>query len=116
MRGFNIFLVILSVAFSCTAQNNKTENNLETANERFISFGDKIGLNNTQTTTEIEERYQNMGTADTLQTTFTAKVKEVCKVKGFWMKLEMANREEAMVSFKDYGFLCLRMSMERKSS
>ena len=104
MKGFNIFLVILSVAFSCTAQTNQSQNHLDSTNEQFMSFGDKIDLDNTQTTAEITERYQNMKTVDTLQTKFTAKVKEVCKVKGCWMKLELVNGEEVMVRFKGYGF------------
>jgi len=48
--------------------------------------------------------YNNMTASDTLQTKFTATVKEVCKAKGCWMKLDMENGEEVMVRFKDYGF------------
>ncbi|MFT5738534.1 MAG: hypothetical protein ACI9SG_002890, partial [Maribacter sp.] len=46
-------------------------------------------------------------------TKFFAKVKEVCKAKGCWMKLELANGEEAMVKFKDYGFF-MPMDIEGK--
>ncbi|WP_281542667.1 DUF4920 domain-containing protein [Maribacter aestuarii] len=104
MKGFNIFLVILAVVFSCNAQTNQSENKLKTANEPLISFGDKIDSNNILTTDEVLERYQGMAATDTLQTKFTARVKEVCKVKGCWMILELTNGEEAMVRFKDYGF------------
>lgn len=104
MRGFNIFIVILSVAFSCAAQNEQTETRIEKANEEFMSYGDKINLDNTNTATEMLEGYQNLGTADTLRTKFTAKVKEVCKAKGCWMKLVLTNEEEVMVRFEDYGF------------
>jgi hypothetical protein len=104
MKGFNIFLVILSVVFSCNAQTNQSENKSKTPNGQFMSFGDQIDLDGTRTTNEMLERYQSMAATDTLQTKFAARVKEVCKVKGCWMRLELTNGEEAMVRFKDYSF------------
>ncbi|WKN33587.1 DUF4920 domain-containing protein [Porifericola rhodea] len=35
---------------------------------------------------------------------FTAKVNEVCQVKGCWMTLDLENGDEVRVRFKDYGF------------
>lgn len=104
MKGFNIFVVIFIASFSCTAQTAQRENDSNTRGEKMISFGDKIDLSNTLTTAEMLERYAGMGVSDTVTTKFTARVKEVCKVKGCWMKLELANGEESMVRFKDYGF------------
>ncbi|MDF9801216.1 hypothetical protein OKW21_006479 [Catalinimonas alkaloidigena] len=34
----------------------------------------------------------------------SAKVNDVCQVKGCWMTLDLENGEEVMVRFKDYGF------------
>lgn len=105
MKGFNIVFVILSIVFSCKGQSTEQKNNAEKTNQyKMISFGDKIDSENTQTTAQISERYHSMKVADTLKTKFIAKVKEVCKAKGCWMTLELADGEEAMVRFKDYGF------------
>ncbi|MGB3152562.1 MAG: DUF4920 domain-containing protein [Maribacter sp.] len=104
MKGFNSFIVLVFAVFSCASQTNEPENNSEISRESLISFGDKINFKNAQTTKEMFGDYKRMRASDTLQTKFTARVKEVCKVKGCWMKLELANGEESMVRFKNYGF------------
>lgn len=38
------------------------------------------------------------------QVKFTAKVNEVCQMKGCWMTLDLENGEEVRVRFKDYEF------------
>ncbi len=98
MKGFNILLVVLFVSFSSVGQDSQgNENGLK-------SYGAAITQENTKEAKHMLDAYHTMTAADTLQTKFTARVKEVCKVKGCWMKLDMANGEEVMVRFKDYGF------------
>lgn len=48
--------------------------------------------------------YEALQESDTLQTGFTARVTEVCQAKGCWMRLELADGQQVMVRFKDYGF------------
>ncbi|WP_340063751.1 DUF4920 domain-containing protein [Ascidiimonas aurantiaca] len=45
-----------------------------------------------------------MEIGDSINVQFTAKVNDVCKAKGCWMKLDLGKGEEMMVKFKDYGF------------
>ncbi len=104
MKGFNIFLVILFTAFTCRAQISQSENRAKSDSEVLVSFGDRISIEGAVSTNEMLQRYESMKVSDTLQTKFTATVKEVCKAKGCWMTLVLPNGEESMVRFKDYGF------------
>jgi len=98
MKGFNILLVVLVISFSAMGQNAiETKNNVK-------SYGALIAAENAKDANKMLNVYNNMTASDTLQTKFTATVKEVCKAKGCWMKLDMENGEEVMVRFKDYGF------------
>jgi len=38
------------------------------------------------------------------QVKFTAKVNDVCQMKGCWMTLDLENGDQVMVRFKDYEF------------
>ncbi len=111
MKSFNILLVVFAMVLSCKGQN--TEKNQESPQDIVRSFGEKIEADDAKNTKKMLAVYNAMNQNDTLQTKFVAKVKEVCKAKGCWMKLELANGEEAMVKFKDYGFF-MPMDIEGK--
>lgn len=102
MKGFNILLVIIAMVLSCKGQDSAEKAKAEV--ENFQSFGEKIEAAKSFDSKKMLATYAVMKETDTLKTKFTAKVKEVCKSKGCWMKLELENGEEAMVKFKDYGF------------
>jgi hypothetical protein len=111
MKGFNILLVIFTMVLSCKGQNSTEETKVEKI--KFQSFGEKIEATKAFDSKKMLAEYTTMNEADTLKTKFTATVKEVCKSKGCWMKLELENGEEAMVRFKDYGFF-MPMDIEGK--
>ncbi len=102
MKGFNILLVIFAMVLSCKGQNSK--NVSENEKKALQAFGEKIEATDAKDSKKMFAQYSVMNEADTVQTKFIAKVKEVCKAKGCWMKLELEDGEEAMVRFKDYGF------------
>lgn len=105
MRGFNILVVFLVLISSCKAQETRHEVVAKAQNAKELaSFGDKILADRSISSLEMMQKYDGMAVADTLQTKFTAVVKEVCQAKGCWMKVELDGGEEAMVRFKDYGF------------
>lgn len=52
----------------------------------------------------IKSISNQLNSQDTIQTQLTGKIKEVCQVKGCWMKVALENNEEVFVRFKDYGF------------
>lgn len=105
MKGFNILVVFLVLISSCKGQETKQEVVVKAQNAKELaSFGDKILADASISSLKMMQMYDGMAVADTLQTKFTAVVKEVCQAKGCWMKVELDGGEEAMVKFKDYGF------------
>jgi hypothetical protein len=111
MKSFNIILVVFAMVLSCKGQNR--DKNQNSAQNILRSFGEKIEAVDAKNTKKMLADYNAMSQNDTLQTKFIAKVKEVCKAKGCWMKLALAHGEEAMVKFKDYGFF-MPMDIEGK--
>lgn len=69
-----------------------------------VEFGDGVKASQHTAALEMEELYRGLQANDTLETSFEAKVTEVCQVKGCWMKLDLGEDRTVMVKFKDYGF------------
>lgn len=101
MKRINILLLFFFVFAIATAQNTKKE---EFKDAVMTSFGEQIDNKGTINTKKMSENYAAMAVADTTQIKFTAKVIDVCKAKGCWMKLELEDGQETMVRFKNYGF------------
>lgn len=101
-----ILLILLLTVFTFACKNNsKTEEaNQESQEIAYASFGDKIEAVGAISASEMAERYKSLNVGDTLTTKVSAKINEVCQMKGCWMKLDLGNDEEVMVRFKDYGF------------
>ncbi|WP_396635186.1 DUF4920 domain-containing protein [Maribacter sp. R86514] len=97
MKGFNILLVFLFGFFTCLAQQDAEKNASEFYGEEFkiTSLSDK---------NEVMAQFASLPVSDSLNIQFKTKVKEVCKVKGCWMIVELPEGEQAMVRFKDYSF------------
>lgn len=66
--------------------------------------GAPLSQKNVLNTQAAAEMYKKLGKKDTLTTAFRAKVKEVCQMKGCWVRLELSPEETVLVEFKDYGF------------
>ena len=65
-------------------------------------YGAAFEVNPTQEKpTQILEK---LTVKDSLQAQITGTIKEVCQVKGCWMKVGLTTGEEVLVRFKDYGF------------
>ncbi|MFT6369797.1 MAG: hypothetical protein ACJAWH_000878, partial [Maribacter sp.] len=88
MKSFNIILVVFAMVLSCKGQNR--DKNQNSAQNILRSFGEKIEAVDAKNTKKMLADYNAMSQNDTLQTKFIAKVKEVCKAKGCWMKLALA--------------------------
>ncbi|WP_282179491.1 DUF4920 domain-containing protein [Maribacter stanieri] len=97
MKGFNILLVFLFGIFTCLAQQNSEISSSQFYGKEF----EAISLSNKD---EVWQTFSSMPVSDSLNLQFKSKVKEVCKVKGCWMIVELPKGEQAMVRFKDYGF------------
>lgn len=101
-----VLLILLLTAFTFTCKNKtKTEDTIQESQDiAYASFGDQIEAEGAISASEMAERYKSMNVGDTLTTKVSAKINEVCQMKGCWMKLDLGNGEEVMVRFKDYGF------------
>lgn len=103
----NVLLILLAVFvfYSCKNEGaNKLAKEIEKQEVKYLSFGENIKAENSISSAEMAEKYKNLKEGDTLNIKFSAPIKEVCKSKGCWMKLDLGNGEESYVNFKDYGF------------
>lgn len=113
MRNFFIALSVLSlVACGNTKKTENTavekvSNHLESeksTNDGYASFGEEINIEQAVSSEEMFNKYKNLKIGDTLEVKFSAKVTEVCKKKGCFMRLSLPEGKETMVKFKDYAF------------
>ena len=103
MKGFNILLVFLFGVITCFGQ-QKDRAKSSVQGTSVTLYGDEFVANNVMDKEEVWQNYSTMAVSDTLNVQFKTEVREVCKVKGCWMLVELPEGEQAMVRFKDYGF------------
>lgn len=103
MKKIGIVLVCLCVLMACKKEKERVE---EVKKEpiAYASFGKKISDENTISKELAAKEFSNLSERDTITLKFVSTIKEVCKKKGCWMKLDLGNDQESMVRFKDYGF------------
>lgn len=66
------------------------------------TYGEKITADNAIPINDAVAKL-NAGT-ESVNTKIKAKIVDVCPKKGCWLKLELNEKETAMVKMKDYGF------------
>lgn len=93
MKKITFLMFVFIATFSCFGQTSE-----------FASFGEEITSDNTQKVWDVLEEYQTMKVGDSINYKLTGTVNSVCQAKGCWMTLNLAEGEEIMVKFKDYGF------------
>lgn len=114
MKKF-VFIFLFPILFvACKEETKKNTEVVETdkeevvseavADESYISVGKEITDENVLAMAEMQERFNNLAIGDTIEVKYRAKVNEVCKKKGCWMKLENGENDDVMVKFKDYAF------------
>lgn len=83
-----LFLLLITFALvSCKSQGE--------------SYGEKINSSGAVAVSEIPTM---LASADSVDTKVEGKIAQCCQKKGCWMKMDMGDGEELMVTFKDYGF------------
>ena len=96
-----IFFLLLNglLLTSCknTAQETKKSGD-------YASFGKTITNENALDKKEILEKYKSLKPGDTVVVKFKSNIQDVCQSKGCWMKLDIAEKQESFVKFKDYAF------------
>lgn len=105
MKIFFSLILMVSILSSCKNENKTKENSVESVNEtQYKSFGKSIIPDDAIAAKSMAEHYKTMVSGDSINTKMFAKVDEVCQAKGCWMKVDLGNDEQVMVTFKDYGF------------
>lgn len=104
MKKVFALLLLTTVMFACKTETKTDQVNEESQEMAFVSFGDKIEADGALNASEMAERFESLKVGDTFMTKVSAKINEVCSKKGCWMKLDLGNEQEVMVTFKDYGF------------
>ncbi|WP_037315412.1 DUF4920 domain-containing protein [Salegentibacter sp. Hel_I_6] len=97
-------LAVIFIACKNEKSNDKPEIIAENNSAEYISFGEKISVENTLTAAEALERFNSLSPGDTLELKFSSTINSVCKMKGCWMILELPGEDDVRVTFKDYGF------------
>jgi hypothetical protein len=107
MKKLLFVLLVVTVMVACkneTKSEETTQEIQENQTMAYASFGDHIEAEGAISASEMAEHFKSLSVGDTLVTKVSAKINEVCSNKGCWMKLDLGNDEEVMVTFKDYGF------------
>ncbi len=104
MKYLSILSLIAILSLS-SCKNAEEKNSVQPSEDlAYNTYGEEISAENSLSSSEMEERYQNLKPGDTVQVSFKTKVNTVCKNKGCWMTLDLPEEEDVMVKFKDYGF------------
>jgi hypothetical protein len=96
-----IHLVLFVLAFVFTA----------CAGSKTAYYGDKIDSKGTVKASQVPDL---MADKDSLALKVEGTIKECCAKKGCWLRVDLANGEEMLVRFKDYGFFVPLDSEGRK--
>lgn len=99
----NIFILACSFLILVSCKEQKSEKVVEKQVD-YESFGEKIAADDALTSKEMLEKYQSLKPGDTIDVKFKSTIKEVCKKKGCWMSVALADDKETFVKFKDYAF------------
>jgi len=71
---------------------------------KYAAFGSKITADKALTKEQMTQKYASLKKGDTINVKFKSKIMSVCKKKGCWMKMDLAENKESFIRFKDYGF------------
>ena len=71
---------------------------------KYAAFGTKITADKALTKEQMTQKYASLKKGDTINVKFKSKIMSVCKKKGCWMKMDLAENKESFIRFKDYGF------------
>ncbi len=104
MKKIILFACAAMLYISCKNSEKVENNEVETEGVNYSHFGNKITPDEAMTSSQMLEKYKSMKPGDTVQVKFASTIKEVCKKKGCWMSMVLAEDEESFVKFKDYGF------------
>ena len=97
---------LLAANFEVQAHDRRFPKVLTTEQQepKYAAFGKKITADKALSDATMLKKYQNLKKGDTIQVKFKSNVSSVCKKKGCWMKMDLPQKKNAFVKFKDYEF------------
>lgn len=106
MKKILYTIALATVFVACKKDVKSAEAEVEKVQDSvsYASFGKEIVADDALIAESMAKHYKTMAVGDSIDSKMTAKVKEVCQMKGCWMTLEMPDSTEVMVRFKDYAF------------
>ena len=108
MKNTILILIFAITGISCKGQNDtKTK-------DGFTTFGAKITSEDAISQEEISNKYADLKAGDTINVKFKSKINAICQNKGCWMKVELADKKETFVKFKDYAFFMPKDAKEKE--
>ncbi|MEO8254007.1 MAG: DUF4920 domain-containing protein [Flavobacterium sp.] len=103
MKKTILSLALLVTLISCQDKNSDLKT-AEKTDKGYAMFGDSISVDQALTSEEMTKKFETLKEGDTINVKFASKINSVCKKKGCWMNLALANDQETFVKFKDYAF------------
>lgn len=110
MKKLWLFAALAVTFAACNNQEEEKEDNKEQTTENedqktdrniALFFGEKFDTSNAVPPVAIAEL---IGGKDSVEMKLKARINQTCKKKGCWMTLQMEDKNEMRVWFKDYGF------------
>lgn len=110
MKKINLIALFILIAFSVNtnaqvAKKAKKVKATTTINTNdYALFGEKFEAKKVLSNKEMLKKYKALKKGDSITVTFKSNIKEVCKKKGCWMKMDLTENNDSFIRFKDYGF------------
>ena len=104
MKGIWTLAIVAVLATACSNEQKSEDAGTDVVAEQAAPslFGEEFNADGAADINSIDP--SSIAESDSLDAVVYGTVKEVCQVKGCWMKLNIGNDIEVMVNFKDYGF------------
>jgi Domain of unknown function (DUF4920) len=102
MKNIVVSVFILFLIVSCNGNKKTVVNTVKVGD--YTSIGAKIIDDKVISKEEMLAIYASMKEGDTVAVKFKSSINDVCQNKGCWMKLDLSDKKETFVKFKDYGF------------
>lgn len=101
MKSFLYSLFIILVIASCSPKSSKSLNL-----SNYSQYGDKeLVTDKLPMTKEAAfKTYEALQEGEKKPIRFQSTINSVCVKKGCWMRLDLGNKQEAFIKFKDYAF------------
>lgn len=104
MKKLHLFSLLMMIFLSFNANSQVSSKKKAIDITDYALFGEKFSSTKVYSNEQMLKKYESLKKGDTINVQFKSVIKEVCKKKGCWMSMQLADSKESFVRFKDYGF------------